>query len=59
MKKYTVQQTADRYGVTYMAVQHWIKKGLKFSTVREIGRKEYRVLDENDVKEFLDLDTKE
>jgi len=59
MGKLTVQEIANKYGVTYQAVWLWIKKGLKVSTVREIGKKEYRVIDENDVAEFLGLGMKE
>jgi predicted site-specific integrase-resolvase len=55
MAKYTVQETADRYEVTYMAVQKWIEKGLPYTTERVIGKKERRVLDEKDVEDFLQL----
>ena len=58
MTKLSVNETAKQRGVTSMAVRYWLKKGLKHSTRREIGKKEYIVIDPKDVDEFLNL-TKE
>lgn len=53
--KLSVSKTAKQRGVTPMAVRHWLAKGLKHSTRREIGRKEYIVIDPKDVDKFLNL----
>ena len=53
--KLSVSETAANYGVTTMAVRHWLKKGLKHTTRREIGKKEYIVIDPKDVVKFLGL----
>jgi predicted transcriptional regulator len=51
----TVAEIAELYGVTHMAVRHWIKKGLKTQTERVIGIKPRMVIDPDDVKKFLGL----
>jgi predicted transcriptional regulator len=51
----TVAEIAKLYGVTHMAVRHWIKKGLKTKTERVIGIKPRMVIDPDDVKKFLGL----
>ena len=56
--KLSVSETAETRGVTPMAVRYWLKKGLTHSTRREIGRKEYIVIDPKDVDEFLNLTDK-
>lgn len=53
--KLTVAETAEARGVTSMAVRYWIKNGLKFSTRREIGKKEHIVIDPKDVDKHLNL----
>jgi transposase-like protein len=52
---YTVSEVADYYGVTSMAVRHWIRKGLKTETEKVIGIKPRMVIDLKDVEEFLGL----
>lgn len=56
MKK--ISEIAKIYNVTPNGVRYWIEKGLKFQTVKEIGKKPYKVINEKDVKDFLQL-TKE
>ena len=53
--KLTVQETAEARGVTKMAVYHWLSNGLPFTLRREIGKKEHKVIDPNDVDDFLNL----
>lgn len=53
--KYSVAEIAEMYGVTSMAVRYWIKQGLEFSRRREIGRKEYIVINKKDVDKYLKL----
>ncbi len=56
MKK--ISEIAKIYNVTPNGVRYWIEKGLKFETVKEIGKKPYKVINEKDVKDFLQI-TKE
>ena len=56
--KLSVSETAEARGITPMAVRYWIKKGLKHTTRRELGRKEYIVIDTKDVDKFLNLTEK-
>lgn len=56
MKK--ISEIAKIYNVTPNGVRYWIEKGLKFETVKEVGKKPYKVINEKDVKDFLKL-TKE
>lgn len=56
MKK--ISEIAKIYKVTPNGVRYWIEKGLKFETVKEIGKKPYKVINEKDVQDFLKL-TKE
>ena len=58
LKCISVLETAKQRGVTTMAVRYWLKRGLEHTTRREIGRKEYIVIDPKDVDDFLNL-TKE
>jgi len=51
----TTREVSEKYHVTPMAVNHWVKSGLKFKMKREIGRKAYRVYDEKDVEQFLNI----
>lgn len=48
----TVQEIAKMFGVTKVAVYNWIKDGLKYSTKKVIGRKEYIVIDPADILEY-------
>lgn len=57
--KLTVAQIAEKYGVTSVAVRHWLNKGLKFETEKVIGIKPRKVIDPKDVDEFLGLTRKE
>lgn len=59
MPKFKVSDIAKRYGVTRGAVYHWLRGGLKYSSFREIGKKEYKIIDTTDVDTFLDLGIKE
>lgn len=54
-KKLTVQEIADMYGVTHVAVRQWIKKGLSYETEKVIGIKPRMIIDPNDVEKFLNL----
>ena len=54
-KLYSVAEIAEKFGVTTMAVRHWIKKGLKTETEKIIGVKPRMVIDPEDVKKFLGL----
>jgi len=56
--KLTVIETAKKFNVTRSAVYEWIRKGLKTEKVRVIGKKEYQVIDPDDVVEFLGLTEK-
>ena len=49
----TLQEIADHYGVSYVAVSNWIKNGLKFSTKKKIGRKPYKVSTIKNVESYL------
>lgn len=51
----SVAEVAKKYGVTTMAVRHWMKKGLPFSTKKIIGRKPFKVIKESDLDSFLNL----
>ena len=51
----TVQQIADRFGVTKQAVYRWIRHGLAYKKERVIGRKERKVIDPANVVTFLRL----
>lgn len=55
MKK-SVSEIAEEFGVTNMAVYHWIKKGLKHDTQNAIGKKEYIVIDPDDVYKFKGIE---
>lgn len=54
-EKKTVSEIAKMYNVTTMAVRHWIKKGLPYTTERVIGVKPRMVINPDDVKKFLGL----
>jgi transposase-like protein len=56
MPKKRVQEIANEFGVTTMAVYLWIRKGLPYDTKKEIGKKEYKVIDPNDVYKFLRIE---
>ena len=58
MKKLTVTQTAQKFKVSRMAVYYWIQNGLKTEKVKVIGKKEYQVIDPDDVVKFLGLTEK-
>lgn len=52
---YTVAEIAEQFGVTTMAVRHWIKKGLPYEIEKVIGIKPRMVIDPEEVKKFLGL----
>ena len=54
-KLYTVSEVAEEFGVTSMAVRHWIAKGLPTETEKVIGIKPRMVIDLNDVYSFTGL----
>jgi predicted transcriptional regulator len=54
-EKKTVSEVAELYGVTSMAVRHWIKNGLKTDYEKVIGIKKRIILDLDDVAEYLKL----
>lgn len=51
----TVQQTADRFGVTKQSVYRWLKNGLPYRKERVIGIKERKMINPADVVSFLNL----
>lgn len=57
MKKefYTVDEIADIYNVTGMAVRHWINKGLPYEVEKVIGIKPRIVIKLEEVEEYLKL----
>lgn len=48
----TVKETAEKYGVTTMAVRLWIKDGLKYKTEKIIGIKPRMIIDPKDVEKY-------
>lgn len=52
---YTVRELAELYGVTTMAVRHWIKAGCPYEIERVIGVKTRMVLDKEKVDAWLNL----
>jgi predicted site-specific integrase-resolvase len=51
----TVSEVAKEFGVTKMAVYHWIKGGLLHKKERVIGKKERIIINSSDVVKFLKL----
>ena len=51
-KLFTIQEIAEKFGVTHMAVRLWIKKGLPFQKEKIIGTKTRMIVDPKDVVEF-------
>ena len=49
----TVKQTAELHKVTKQAVYLWIADGLQFETVKNAGRKPYKLIDPENVKKYL------
>lgn len=50
---FTINEIADKYGVSHVAVRVWIKDGLKFDVEKIAGRKPRMILKEEDVIEYL------
>ena len=44
-----VSEIASHFGVSDQAVRKWLKDGLKFDVVKDVGYKSYVVVDPNDV----------
>lgn len=49
----TVKQIADHYKVTKQAVYLWIADGLQFKVVKKAGRKPFKLIDPEKVKNYL------
>lgn len=52
----TVQEVADKYSVTKPCVYGWIKRGLPTTTQKKYGIKPRFLIDDADIREFLELD---
>lgn len=52
MKKYNVEETAKMFGVTPLTIRTWIKDGLEYSKVKEIGKRAFMVIAPEDVKKY-------
>lgn len=48
----TVQEIANLYGVTRMAVYNWIKDGLPYKKEKICGIKPYYIIDPDDVDAY-------
>jgi hypothetical protein len=44
-----VSEIASHFGVSDQAVRKWLKDGLKFDVIKDVGYKSYVVVDPNDV----------
>lgn len=51
----TVVEIAKEFGVTKMAVYHWVNGGLPHKKERVIRRRERTIIDPEDVVKFLGL----
>ena len=58
MEMKTVKEIAEMFGVTKAGVYYWIKEGLPYQEERVIGIKPRKVIDPQDVKDFLKLTQK-
>lgn len=47
-----VKEIAIKFKVSEVTVYDWVKKGLKHNTENAIGKKEYIIIDPNDVYKF-------
>jgi hypothetical protein len=54
-KKKTVKEIAAMFNVTTAGVRYWLSKGLPYETEKVIGIKPRKVIDPDDVVEFLNL----
>lgn len=54
-KKKTVKEIAAIFGVTTAGVRYWLSKGLPYEIEKVIGIKPRKVIDPDDVYEFLGL----
>ena len=52
-KMYTVAEVAEHFGLTTMAVRHWIANGLPTETEKVIGMKPRMVMDLDVVYQFI------
>ena len=56
MEKRTVKEIAEYFGVTSMAVRHWLKnKNIPYEIEKVIGIKPRIIIDIEDVKKALNL----
>ncbi|MEA1972888.1 MAG: hypothetical protein U9N34_06305 [Candidatus Cloacimonadota bacterium] len=53
--KYNVKTIAEMFGVTKMGVYYWLDGGLPYEIKREIGKKDFKVIDPEDVCVFKGL----
>ncbi len=55
IKLYTIKEIAQEYGITTMAIRHWMKQGCPFEweKTRTIGVKRRILLDKIKVEEWL------
>lgn len=52
MVKLTVQETADRFGVSVTSVMNWMKDGLPYEIEKVIGIKARAKINPDDVKKY-------
>jgi hypothetical protein len=51
-QKFKVAKIAIMWNVSPFAVYEWIKNGLPTETIKEFGKKPYKVIDPEDVKKY-------
>jgi len=57
-KKLSVAKIADKFNVTKAGVYYWIDNGLPFEKEKIIGKKPRKIIDPDDVYDFLGLERK-
>lgn len=48
----TVREVAEKYGVSTMAVRHWLADGLPYKVEKIIGLKPRMIIDPKDVEAY-------
>lgn len=48
----TVKEVSEKYGVSTMAVRHWINDGLPYKVEKIIGLKPRMIIDPKDVEKY-------
>lgn len=48
-----VLEVAKLHNVSALTVYNWIRKGLKFRVVKQIGKKPYKIITDDNLNEFL------